>query len=895
MGIALKGRTILSAALALVIAIALSFPGMALADPDESPAADAQTETASADTTASDTAADAAADDDVQAADFTGVDEAANQPAAEPADANADAAAPAAATDGVAKVASTGRAFGTVQEAVDAAGPNDTITLTANTEENVTVKGKVLSFTADSKDLTFKGTLRFQGGTDGSTVKNIHFVLDGTGSVAQSVVFQGTKNAEVSGNTFDITTGADSLNKQMSSVWLQDAANSVTIADNDFNVAWGAERSNVGINLVGGAPLDSTTISGNTFTGTPAAVDKPTGSAMFVVGNGNTTAADTYGITNLKVTDNTVVNNTGKEGADTRVYGVSVIGTKGTVVSGNSFEGNLYLAIAYSTWPNQGPNTDLTATGNEIDAYAGFFFPAGTVTEGGLSVSSNTFSDNVAVPYASGISVADGNGATYPSVAAALQAGASKVVLLKYLSEDVTIPAGTTVEIDLAGHKLANASGDTITNNGTLTVSDSVGGGVVDNTAHGKAALRNAIDATATLNGGTFKRSAEAGTSDGANGNSYYTLLNWGTMTINDGVTVESKLADGSLSGHSSVIANGFYNGIKDNPQEKAATLTINGGTIEGGLYVKNDEYGVLDVKGGSVKGSNAAVLNYGTATVEGGTLSAGNDNARVVWNIKVDQSPKSSPGSFEMTGGTINATGNQTALYQDVANGVGSIKVTGGTVNGPIAVSKAVDSDPTAGIALSGGTYSEAPADAYVVEGSGLKKQDDGTYAVAKAQIVFANAANGTVSYAISKGALDEAGIIALFGAQLTVDEGYSDVAVDAASLKALNDAIAAGTVGSYEVTFTAEKKAEGEDSVVEALTAKGTVNLTKDGAPDDQVTDNKTPNDQNQNDNADKTAKSQSPKTSDSMMLYAVAAVALVALGGVGVSFAMRRRFNK
>lgn len=893
MGIALKGRTILSAALALVIAIALSFPGMALADPDESSAADTQTEATSADTTASDTAADEAADDDVQAADLTGVDDAANQPAAEPADANADAAAPAAATDGVAKVASTGLTYGTVQEAVDAAGTNDTITLTANTEENVTVKDKVLNFTADSKDVTFKGTLRFQGGTDGSMVKNIHFVLDGTTSVAQSVVFQGTKNAEVSGNTFDITTGADKLNKQMSSVWLQDAANNVTVADNDFNVAWGAERSNVGINLVGGAPLDSTTISGNTFTGTPAAVDKPTGSAMFVVGNGNTTEGDTYGITNLKVTDNTVVNNTGKEGANTRVYGVSVIGTKGTVVSGNSFEGNLYLAISFSTWKDQRPNTDLTASGNEIDAYAGIYFPTETITEAGLSVSSNTFSGNVAVPYASGISVADENGKTYSSIAAALQAGTSKVVLWKSLSEDVTIPAGTTVEIDLAGYKLTNASGDTITNNGTLTVSDSVGGGVVDNTAHGKAALRNAIDATATLNGGTFKRSAEAGTSADANGNSYYTLLNWGTMAINDGVTVESKLADGSLSGHSSVIANGFYSGIKDNPQEKAATLTINGGTIEGGLYVKNDEYGVLDIKGGSIKGSNAAVLNYGTATVEGGTLTAGNDNARVVRNIKVDQSPKSSPGSFEMTGGTIYATGNQTALYQDVANGVGTIKVSGGTVNGPIAVSKAVDDDPTAGIALSGGTYSEAPADAYVVEGSGLNKQDDGTYAVAKAQIVFANAANGTVSYAISKGALDEAGIIALFGAQLTVDEGYSDVAVDAASLKALNDAIAAGTVGSYEMTFTAEKKADG--AVVETLTAKGTVNLTKDGAPGDQVTDNKTPNDQNQNDDVDKTAKSQSPKTSDSMMLYAAAAVALAALGGVGVSLAMRRRFNK
>ena len=71
--------------------------------------------------------------------------------------------------------------------------------------------------------------------------------------------------------------------------------------------------------------------------------------------------------------------------------------------------------------------------------------------------------------------------------------------------------------------------------------------------------------------------------------------------------------------------------------------------------------------------------------------------------------------------------------------------------------------------------------------------------------------------------------------------------------------------------------------------------MNLTKGGAPDDQVTDNKTSENQNPNDEADKTAKSQSPKTSDSMMLYAAVAVALAALGGVGVSFAMRRRFNK
>lgn len=48
---------------------------------------------------------------------------------------------------------------------------------------------------------------------------------------------------------------------------------------------------------------------------------------------------------------------------------------------------------------------------------------------------------------------------------------------------------------------------------------------MVDNITHAKAALSNAVGATATLEGGTFMRSKEAG-KDGNNsgGNSYYTI-----------------------------------------------------------------------------------------------------------------------------------------------------------------------------------------------------------------------------------------------------------------------------------------------------------------------------------------------------------------------------------
>ena len=48
--------------------------------------------------------------------------------------------------------------------------------------------------------------------------------------------------------------------------------------------------------------------------------------------------------------------------------------------------------------------------------------------------------------------------------------GETTVALTEDVTEDITIPAGKTIILDLAGHKLTNGTGDTITNNGTLTI-----------------------------------------------------------------------------------------------------------------------------------------------------------------------------------------------------------------------------------------------------------------------------------------------------------------------------------------------------------------------------------------------------------------------------------------
>lgn len=65
------------------------------------------------------------------------------------------------------------------------------------------------------------------------------------------------------------------------------------------------------------------------------------------------------------------------------------------------------------------------------------------------------------------------------------------------------------------------------------------------------------------------------------------------------------------------------------------ANLTITGGVFSGGMNtVKNDDYSVLDIQGGSF--SNTAgptVLNWNVATISGGTFEVNDDSYAVLAN----------------------------------------------------------------------------------------------------------------------------------------------------------------------------------------------------------------------------------------------------------------------
>ena len=211
--------------------------------------------------------------------------------------------------------------------------------------------------------------------------------------------------------------------------------------------------------------------------------------------------------------------------------------------------------------------------------------------------------------------VAEVNGFGYTTLAAAIET-AKDGGTVKFLKDasDVTIPEGTNVTIDLNGKTISSANDHAITNNGTLTVTDnsSDSSGTVDGgSTSGKGALYNAPGATATLNGGTFT------------GSKWYVIKNLGAMAI-DGAAVKQEDIG------SSAIDNGYYGNLGNDcnvsyPTEANVTLTVKSGSVTGGMNaVKNDDFGTLNISGGSfyTNASNGAtILNWNVATITGGTF----------------------------------------------------------------------------------------------------------------------------------------------------------------------------------------------------------------------------------------------------------------------------------
>lgn len=239
------------------------------------------------------------------------------------------------------------------------------------------------------------------------------------------------------------------------------------------------------------------------------------------------------------------------------------------------------------------------------------------------------------------------------------------ITLNRTYTEDLTIPANKNITLNLNGQTLKNVTTDTITveKGATLTVT---GTGTVDNITHGKAALYN--KGTVVLEGGTFERSAEAGIDATNNGgNSYYTVLNHGSMTVKSNVTVNNK-------GHySSLFENGYFNYTKTQDGIETPSLIIDGGKFDGGLNtIKNDDNATLTINDGTfINYTQAAFQNHHIATINGGTFTATDANAVLNCGVCSEVNNGHDNHATTINNGTFTGAINCT---------VGTISISGGT-----------------------------------------------------------------------------------------------------------------------------------------------------------------------------------------------------------------------
>ena len=317
--------------------------------------------------------------------------------------------------------------------------------------------------------------------------------------------------------------------------------------------------------------------------------------------------------------------------------------------------------------------------------------------------------------------LAEGEGALAPA-ATALPEAVEGVITLEngtyVMSEDTTatikVPNGKNATLDLNGKTLTNKTGEhtiIVENGATLTIT---GNGIVDNVSHGKGAIVNSGEVT--LNGGTFKRSAENGIYSpyGNGGNSWYTIANYGTMEINTGVTVENA------GGYSSMIRNG-------GEATADCNLTIRGGNFTGGINtVKNDLFGVLTINGGNFSNTvQYVIMNWNKAEITAGTFQT-LDTASAVLFTSAFGSNANYVGELTISGGEFkHASDTQEMIvdHYDESN-KGNAVVTGGKFDADI--SKYIPTDyvqsadgtveklgETNAVAKVGGTYYKTLADA--------------------------------------------------------------------------------------------------------------------------------------------------------------------------------------
>ena len=181
-------------------------------------------------------------------------------------------------------------------------------------------------------------------------------------------------------------------------------------------------------------------------------------------------------------------------------------------------------------------------------------------------------------------------------------------------TNNFVIPEDKDVTLNLNGRTVTNAESHTILNKGHLTLKDSSAdkSGQIISLKGNTAALRNGDNAVCVVEGGTISR-------DGANGNTWHVVENFGKMTFNGGKVVLKN-------GNGFAITNG-WNYFDPGASTTHAVMEINALELDtDSSGIKNCRYGDLTVNDVNVASTGYWALSndyLGTAVINGGTFTS--------------------------------------------------------------------------------------------------------------------------------------------------------------------------------------------------------------------------------------------------------------------------------
>ena len=295
----------------------------------------------------------------------------------------------------------------------------------------------------------------------------------------------------------------------------------------------------------------------------------------------------------------------------------------------------------------------------------------------------------------------------YKTLQAAIDAAGRKetVTMLADTRENVTIST-SYLTLDLNGHTL---NGGTEKGKPALTVT-----------------ARVTVKDSSTAKTGTIMRED---TAENSSVSSHYVIdvQGAGWLTFESGKVTNDS---GNDSGKGASLVR-----VGDDSIAKYPGLNIKGGTFtqDNFIVIKVDS-GDLFLNGGTLNSANSyAIEDRHRATIKGGTVNG----TVAAWTYSGGHN-----SDLTISGGTVN--GAVMSVNDGNTEGkLAKVSISGGTVNGKLGTytydnGLVTITDATkAAIAVTGGTFSSDPTK-YVVEDSGVTKNADGTFGVAKAYLAM-------------------------------------------------------------------------------------------------------------------------------------------------------------